>query len=115
MAQIQQATGQLIARAIATRAKRGAFGVLVRDMPEYDPAALLLGLGESRSRRVALRIAMPGFAQAQVKALNDTARRAGFDEDSFVTTVEGAERWRNNPDVDDTIVVVTTREIPKLN
>jgi len=115
MTQIQQTTGEIIARAIAARAQRGAFGVLVRDMPEYDPDALLGGLGESRKQRVALRIAMPGFAPPQAKALKDAARRAGFDEGSFVTTVEGAERWRNDPAVDDTIVVVTPRELPKLN
>jgi hypothetical protein len=34
MTPAQHTAGQLIARAIALRAKRGAFGVLVRDMPE---------------------------------------------------------------------------------
>lgn len=115
MTQIQQTTGELIARAIAMRAQRGAFGVLVRDMPEYDPDSLLIGLGESRKQRIALRIAMPGLAPPQANALKDTALCAGFDDESFVTTVEGAERWRNDPKVDDTIVVVTSRELPKLN
>jgi len=115
MSQIEETTGQLIASAITTRATRGAFGVLVRDMPNYDAGALLFGLGESRGHGIALRIAMPGLAAAQIRVLREAARRAGFDDESFVTTVEGAERWRNDPTVDDTIVVVTAREIPKLN
>ena len=115
MTDVRETTGELIARAITARAQRRAFGILVRDMPDYDPRALLVSLGEGKRQGVALRIAMPGFELAQVKALKDTARRAGFDDDVFVTTVEGAERWRNDPAIEDTIVVVTPRELPKLH
>lgn len=113
---LEHTTGELLSRAIAGHAERGAFGVLVRDMPEFDADSLIAGLGDCRRRqRVALRLAMPGVPPAQSKGLRESARRAGFDEQTFVTTVEGAERWRNDPAVEDTIVVVTSREIPKLN
>src|SRR5689334_25055093 len=114
MPPLEETTGHLIARAILARAQRGAFGVMVRDMPNFEPDALLAGLRGSEGT-VALRVAMPGYSPTDAKALLDSARRVGFGEGFFVTTVEGAERWRNDPAVVEPIVVVAPREIPKLS
>lgn len=114
MTQLETTTGEVIARAILAHAERGAFGVLVKDMPEFDPTALLSALRQ-RPRGVALRVAMPGYSPTVTKSLKEAAHRAGFGDGTFVTTVEGAERWRNDAQVSDTIVVVAPREIPKLN
>lgn len=115
MAQVDRTAGELIARAIAARASRGAFGVLVRDMPHYDAAELLGGLGHARAAGAALRVAMPNLAGSLASNLRGVAHDAGFDDSSFVTTIEGAERWRNDASISDTIVVVIEGEIPKLN
>lgn len=111
--QIEQTAGEIIARAVLARAARGAFGVLVRDVPEFDLKALLTGLAPSNGGR--LRVAMPGLAPSEAKQLRNAASQLGFDAEAFVTTVEGAERWRNDPAVRETIVVITPREIAKLN
>lgn len=113
MPQLEVTTGEVIARAVLAHAERGAFGVLVQEMPEFEPRALLEGL--SRGARASLRISMPGYPPAVSKLLKDTARRLGLQEDWFGTTVEGAERWRNDRAVTETIVVVAPREIPKLS
>jgi len=110
---IEQATSQIIAKAIRARAARGAFGILVCDLPEFDGDALLTALVDGG--KTAIRIAMPGLAAGDAKRLRGAAQRLGLDGDRFVTTVEGAERWRNDPSVLETIVVVAPREIPKLN
>jgi len=114
MTQLATTTGEVIARAIIAHAERRAFGVLVKDMPEFEPTALLSAL-RHRPIGVALRVAMPGYSPTVTKSLKDAALRAGFGEGTFVTTVEGAERWRNDARVADTIVVIAPREIPKLN
>lgn len=111
--QLEATTGEVIARTILAHVGRGAFGVLVREMPEFDAAALLEGL--ARGDRNSLRVSMPGYPPAVAKQLKDTARKLGFKEDRFGTTVEGAERWRNDRAVTETIVVVAPREIPKLS
>lgn len=111
MTQLETTTGEVIARAILSHAEAGAFGVLVKDMPEFEPTALLAALRPG----LGLRVAMPGYSPTVTKSLKDAARRAGFSEGTFVTTVEGAERWRNDARISDTIVVVAPREIPKLN
>lgn len=112
MTQLENTTGEVIARAILSHAKAGAFGVLVVDMPEFEPTTLLAAL---RPGKIGLRLAMPGYSPTVTKSLKDAAQRAGFNEGTFVTTVEGAERWRNDARISDTIVVVAPREIPKLN
>jgi hypothetical protein len=114
MIDIATTTGLVIARAIIAHAQDGAFGVLVRDMPEFDPQSLLEGLAE-RQGDIRFRIAMPGYSLQEGKQLKNKAGALGFSQETFVTTVEGAERWRNDVDVKDTIVVVTPREIAKLN
>jgi hypothetical protein len=114
MTLLLQTTGAVIARAVLAQAARRVFGVMVRDLPEFDPAAFLDGL-RLRPAGVSLRVAMPGYPASMGKALRDAARRAGLDAASFVTSVEGAERWRNDAAVLETIVVVAPKEIPKLN
>lgn len=114
MSEITAATGSVIARAIIAHARQGAFGVLVKDMPEFDPESLLEGLA-TRHAKIRFRVAMPGYAPKWGRKLRDKASTLGFDEKSFVTTVEGAERWRNDVKVKETIVVIAPKEIPKLN
>lgn len=114
MHDISKTTSAVIARAVLDQAHRKAFGVLVQDLPEYEPAALLEGLANN-ARGIRLRVAMPGFSPQVTRELKDIARSAGLDGEHFVTSVEGAERWRNKATVTDTIVVVAPKEIPKLN
>lgn len=109
---IARTTSGIIARAVLKRVRDRAFGVLVRDVPEYEPDALVTELGQSAA---AIRLAMPGLSDKQAQQIQSTAAQAGFPADRFVTTVEAAERWRNDPAVKETIVVIAPREIPKLN
>ncbi len=70
-------TSRMIARAVLARARRGAFGVLVRDMPEYEPGALVTELATGADGRP-LRVAMPGFPVPQTRNLREIARGAGL-------------------------------------
>jgi hypothetical protein len=108
-------TGELMARAILSRVQQRAFGVLVRNVPEFDPEALVDGLGTFDDSAVPLRLSMPGFSPQVSKALRDRAKRAGLGAGYFATTVEAAEQWRNDRAVHETIVVVTPRELPKTH
>lgn len=114
MSEISNTTGLVIARAIIAHARHGAFGVLVKDMPEFDADSLLEGLA-AQKREIRFRVAMPGFPAHQIRQLKEKAGALGFDQETFVTTVEGAERWRNDVEVKETIVVVAPRELAKLN
>ena len=64
MGHVETATGEILARAILARAKRQEFGILVRDMPEYEPEALVAELGKLKKRETDVRLAMPGFGPA---------------------------------------------------
>jgi DNA segregation ATPase FtsK/SpoIIIE-like protein len=113
MSSIEATTGEVIARAVIAQAKNQAFGVLVKDMPAFDPLALLRGLSVSKSR-IRVRLAMAGYSPQITKSLKDAAAANGYIDDTFVTTVEGAERWRNKADVKDPIIVVTPKDLAKL-
>src|ERR1700687_1586845 len=102
MSIVEETAGSIIARAVLKRAKERAFGVLVRDVPEFKKETFIAGLSPSVSGRTQLRIAMPGLPDEQARARRATATRLGFASDRFVTTVEGAERWRNDSNVQET-------------
>src|SRR5712675_220552 len=115
MTEVAQTAGGIIARAVLKRAREQAFGVLVCDVPEFHKESFLAALSPSVAGRASLRLAMPGLPEEQARVMRTAATRLGFASDRFVTTVEGAERWRNDPKIHDTIVVVTPGELPKLN
>src|SRR6185437_8227327 len=89
---VEETTGGVIARAILKRARDKAFGVLVRDVPEFKKESLIAALSPSASGRVAIRLAMPGLSDDEAKSLRVAASRVGFPSGRFVTTVEGAEK-----------------------
>ncbi len=93
--------------AVAVRDAQGHPGVLVRDI-NLDPEAVLEQLQTLQEEGVDLRIAYLNPA-----ALG-AAQRLGIPEDVFSVEVEAAERWRNEPDLDALIVVITESDAPKL-
>jgi len=99
---------ELVAEAVQKR--RGAVGVLVRDVPSPDPKSLLTRLaslreGEGADLRVAYTRAGGREAIAQLS----------LDAALFSHEVEQAERWRNDPDLDALIVVIAHGEEAKLS
>src|SRR5438067_13172706 len=72
------------------RRRRGAVGVLVRDVPAPDPDRLLNALAALRTEGIDLRIA---YLREGGQAAADAA---GFDGGAFSTEVQQAERWRND-------------------
>lgn len=91
------------------RQRKGAVGVLVRDVPAPDPERLLRVLAALREEGVDLRVAYlrEGGAEA--------AKAAGFDGGEFSTEVEQAERWRNQRDLTAVIVVIAHGHEAKLS
>lgn len=98
-------TAELLAGAI--RKAEGNTGVLVRDL-HLQPAAVLEQLQGLRDEGLDLRIAYldPTAAEA--------AERAGIPGDEFDTSVEQAERWRNQRGLDALIVVISEYDQAKL-
>jgi len=97
----------LIAEAV--RRRKGAVGVLVRDVPAPDPNRLLGALAELRDEGMELRVAYlrEGGAAA--------ATEVGFTSSEFSAEVEQAERWRNNRDLKALIVVIAHGDEAKLS
>jgi len=102
-----QLLAKLIAEAIKMNA--GAVGVLVRDVPAPDPATLLANLKSLDELEMPLRVAYVRAGGAEAVA------RLGLDPNKFATTVEQAETWRNDPELEAVIVVVAHGDEAKLS
>lgn len=98
-------TAELLAEAI--RNSRGNTGVLVRDL-SLHAGSVLAQLRVLLDEGLDLRIAYLDRATAE------EADRAGIPSDEFDTSVEQAERWRNQRDLDALIVVVSELDQAKL-
>ena len=98
-------TAELLADAIHDA--KGNTGVLVRDL-QLNVAAVCRQLGQLRDEGLDLRIAYlnPGASEA--------ALDAGIPSEEFDTSVEQAERWRNERGLDALIVVVSESDQAKL-
>jgi len=91
------------------RSRKGAVGVLVRDVPAPDPNRLLQALAALRDEGIELRIA---YLRDGGKA---AAKQAKLDGGVFSTEVEQAERWRNDRDLKALIVVIAHGDEAKLS
>lgn len=104
-------SAELVADLLAeeVRSHQRAIGVLVRDVPHLTADALLLRLAALMSQGVDLRIAymLDGGLEA--------GAAAGLVDDVFDVTVERAEKWRNEPGLEATIVVVATGSESRLS
>ena len=100
---------ELVAEAI--RPHVGSVGVIVRDVLSPDAAGLLGQLKQLDEDE--------GLPSLCVAYLHDggpaAAKKARFDEGSFTTEIEQAERWRNDPDLAALIVVVARGDEAKLS
>lgn len=97
----------LIAQAI--RQVQGAVGVLIRDIPFVAPTSLLDQLRKLEEEGIALRLAyLAPSGQAAAEAV-------GFEPAHFSVEVEQAERWRNQRDLEATVVVVAAADVAKLS
>lgn len=96
---------ELLADAIQTA--KGNTGALVRDL-QLNPHAVLKQLRRLRDDGLDLRIAYLN------PAASAAAESVGIPGDEFDTTVEQAERWRNEPDLDALIVVISESDEAKL-
>ena len=98
-------TAELLAEAI--RNAQGNTGVLVRDL-HLDAAAVFGQLRLLRDDGLDLRIAYLNPTAAEA------ADGAGIPSDEFDTSVEQAERWRNQRGLDALIVVISESDQAKL-
>jgi len=97
---------QLLGEAI--REAQGQPGVLVRDVPHLDAAAILPELAGLIAQDIDLRIAyLDPMAAASAKGV-------GISDDIFTDKVEQAETWRNMRNLDALIVVITEFDAAKL-
>ena len=91
------------------RRRKGAVGVLVRDVPAPDPNRLLGALLALRNEGMELRVAyLREGGEAAAKAV-------GFDTELISTEVEQAERWRNDRELKALIVVIAHGDEAKLS
>ncbi len=98
-------TAELLGTAI--RNAQGNTGVLVRDL-HLDAVAVCRQLSQLRDEGLDLRIAYLN------PAASEAARGAGIPSGEFDTSVEQAERWRNQRGLDALIVVVSESDQAKL-
>jgi hypothetical protein len=91
------------------RHRKGAVGVLVRDVPAADPNRLLQALAVLRDEGIELRIAYLR------EGGQEAAKDAGFNGGVFSTDVEQAERWRNDRSLTALIVVIAHGDEAKLS
>ena len=98
-------TAELLADAI--RNAQGNTGVLVRDL-QLDAVAVCSQLSQLRDEGLDLRIAYLN------PAASEAAHDAGIPSEEFDTSVEQAERWRNQRGLDALIVVVSESDQAKL-
>ncbi len=98
---------ELIAQAV--QQVQGAIGVLIRDIPFVAPMPLLGQLRKLQEEGVGLRVAyLAPAGQAAAESI-------GFDSAHFSVEVEQAERWRNQRELNATIVVVAAADVAKLS
>lgn len=97
----------LIAEGI--RHRRGAVGILVRDVPAPDPNRLLHSLAKLREEGIDLKIAYLR------EGGRTAAAEADLDGDAFSTEIEQAERWRNDGQLSALIVVIAHGDEAKLS
>ena len=112
MIQGNETASSLLADVIAdaVRAKVGAVGVLVRDVPAPEPNRLLERLHQMQEAEgIDLRIA---YIQPGGRAAAD---RLGLASDVFTDEIEQAELWRNDRGLDALIVVVAHGDEAKLS
>ncbi len=102
----QTLIAQLLGEAL--RQAQGQPGVLVRDVPHLDAAAVLSEMARILSQDIDLRIAYLNPAAAS------EAPAAGISDDVFTTRVEDAEAWRNTRGLHALIVVITESDAAKL-
>lgn len=98
-------TAELLAAAI--RNAEGNTGILVRDL-QLDAAAVIEQLSDLREAGLDLRVAYLNPAAAEF------ADDAEFPSDEFDTSVEQAERWRNEKGLEALIVVISESDQAKL-
>lgn len=96
---------ELLAEAV--RNAKGHTGVLVRDL-YLDPPKVLRQLRLVRDEGLDLRVAYLNAAAAEA------ADHAGFAVDEFDTSVQQAERWRNQRGLNALIVVISESDQAKL-
>jgi hypothetical protein len=104
------AVGDLLAELIGTAVRQlhGLPGVLIRDVVNMKPEAVLVKLRQYQVEGVDLRIA---YLSQEAEPI---ASEIGFDPNTFSTRVEDAEKWRNQPGLDALIVVVAESDAAKL-
>ncbi|MFF4876336.1 helicase HerA domain-containing protein [Micromonospora sp. NPDC000668] len=86
----------------------GSLGILVQDVPHLDPRGVLAGLAkalEVADLRIAL-LATGGDALAAA---------SGIPADKVTASVQQAEQWRNDRDLQATIVVIATGDHARLS
>lgn len=102
---------ELIADLLAEeiRSHQRAVGVLVRDVPHLRADTVLARLAALMSEGAELRVAyvLDGGAAG--------GAAAGLGEDLFDVTIERAEKWRNEPGLEATIVVIATGSESRLS
>ena len=87
----------------------GAVGVLIQDVPFVDPESLMSRLKAAVADGLDLRIAF--VAETAESAANEI----GIQPDIFSDTIQQAEKWRNEPGLDATIVVIATGDEARLS
>jgi len=102
---------QLVAQLLAAevRGLQGAVGVLVQDVPYLTPEAVLSQLGGLIEDGIDLRICYLDEGGPEAAAA------VGLVPEVFSAQVEQAERWRNQPGLEATIVVLATGEEARLS
>ena len=101
----------LLLAAIRTHVAEGKFGILVQNSPAFDVCRFLDGLASLRVEGIRARVAYPVAMDQRVgKIEREAVESAGEHVSTFV---EDAVRWRDEPDVEDLIVVIAPRELPK--
>lgn len=103
----QELVAELLAEEV--RALKGAIGVLVQDVPDLAPEPVLRRLHDLLTEGVDLRIAY--LALGATKA----AAKVGLTKDQFSSSVQQAEKWRNQGDLSATIVVISTGDQARLS
>ncbi|RKT52803.1 ATP-binding protein [Saccharothrix australiensis] len=86
----------------------GSVGILIQDVPYLDTAVVLKGLAKT-IEHTDLRIA---YLKSDVDTL---APAAGIPADKFTSSIQQAEQWRNDRNLDATIVVIATDDQARLS
>lgn len=93
----------------AVRRHRRAVGILVHDVPGIEPEPVLQALARLEEEGIAIRVA---YLDQEAERF---AKGAGIPPSSFSTSVEQAERWRNQRGLSACIVVITRGAEDKIS